>query len=77
MIVGVYLWELVARADPFEDRGTISVACPVMHKGLRLTVPESAPDVFKTLIQQCFQDADSRPSIGEIHTQLKSYHESC
>lgn len=40
---GVFLWELVAKEDPFAERNAVGVACPVIHKNLRLTVPSNAP----------------------------------
>jgi serine/threonine protein kinase len=74
---GVFLWELVARADPFEERSSVGVACPLIHKGLRLKVPEDAPKVFKELITACFEeDPKSRPSSQDIQKELKGYYES-
>jgi serine/threonine protein kinase len=73
---GVFLWELAAKEAPFADRNTIEVACPVVHKGLRLTVPDSAPEAFKTLIAKCFNaKPDARPDFTEIHKTLKAYHD--
>ena len=74
---GVFLWELVARADPFEERSHVGVACPLIHKGLRLKVPEDAPQVFKDLMVACFEtEPEKRPSSEEIQKELREYYDS-
>ncbi len=73
---GVFLWELVARADPYEDRNTIEVACPAIHKGLRLDIPSNAPSDLADLMKRCFAtNPSSRPSFDEMVKVLKNYYD--
>lgn len=68
---GVFLWELFARKDPFNDRTAIEVACPVIHKSLRLKIPSDIPKPIQSLIEKCFQEnPKSRPTIDEIEKVL-------
>jgi len=74
---GVFLWELVSRENPFSERTTIEVACPVIHKNLRLKVPSGAPRELAELMERCFHtEPQSRPTIDEIHKVLSVYHDS-
>jgi len=74
---GVFLWELLAREDPFADRNAIEVACPVIHRGLRLTIPSDTPTELADLIKKCFAEVPTeRPSFEEIIKTLKTYHET-
>jgi serine/threonine protein kinase len=74
---GVYLWELVAKDDPYADRNVITVACPVIHKGLRLQIPDNSPAPFAELMKSCFdENPENRPTFDTMAKQLKTYYES-
>jgi len=74
---GVFLWELSVRDDPFKERNTIEVACPLIHKDLRLKVPDSVPAVFQQLMKTCWEaDPSKRPTSGSLVQDLKKYYES-
>jgi len=71
---GVFLWELWVKADPFSERSTIEVACPVIHKNLRLSIPESTPEAVKALMQLCWEaEPGKRPAFDQITKDLKGY----
>jgi len=74
---GVFLWELYARADPFENKSTIEVACPVIHKHMRLPPPSNTPEPIKNMILKCFAvTVEERPSIQEIERDLAQFYNS-
>jgi len=73
---GVFLWELIAREDPYAKRNAIEVACPVVHRGLRLEIPADTPAELAALMKSCFGDAKERPSFEEIIKIVKEYHDS-
>lgn len=65
---GIVLWELVARKTPLARYQTENaVAIAVGMRGVREEIPENCPDIWRPIIQGCWQqDATKRPTAQSV-----------
>ncbi|KAG5178908.1 putative serine/threonine protein kinase [Tribonema minus] len=64
---GIVLWELLARAQPFEGLTPIQAAFAVARKGLRPTLPPATPPPLAQLVRACWAaDPALRPSFALV-----------
>jgi len=65
--MGVTLWEVVTRKEPYENLDNVQAASHVMHKGLKPRPPESTPLKLAKLIEWCVEtDPKKRPLFTDI-----------
>ena len=68
---GIVMWELMARAEPYDGTGGVQVAYMAVEQGLRPDVPEYCPEVFAQLMTECWDsDPYVRPDFGNILERL-------
>ncbi|KAG5190485.1 putative serine/threonine protein kinase [Tribonema minus] len=68
---GIVLWELLARAQPFEGLTPIQAAFAVARKGLRPTLPPRAPPPLAALVRRCWAaQPQARPAFDAIERVL-------
>ncbi|KAL6071656.1 Serine/threonine-protein kinase svkA [Balamuthia mandrillaris] len=70
---GVCLWEIVTKGEePFDGLNVVKAAIEICEKGTRLTIPQDAPKVLATIINQCWAlSPKDRPTFAEIASMLK------
>ena len=69
---GVVLWEIFTRRVPWEDKNAMQVVLMVGFHNQHLDIPDSVPPWARDIIQDCFKEADSRPSFVEIIPRLRA-----
>jgi tRNA A-37 threonylcarbamoyl transferase component Bud32 len=69
---GVVLWEIFTRKVPWEDKNAMQVVLMVGFHNQHLEIPDSVPPWARDIIQDCFKEADSRPSFAEIIPRLRA-----
>uniref|UniRef100_A0A8C9WR54 Mitogen-activated protein kinase kinase kinase n=1 Tax=Scleropages formosus TaxID=113540 RepID=A0A8C9WR54_SCLFO len=68
---GVVLWELLTGEIPYKDVDSSAIIWGVGNNSLQLPVPDSCPDGFKILLQQCWNHKPrNRPSFRQILLHL-------
>ncbi|XP_023669189.1 mitogen-activated protein kinase kinase kinase 12 [Paramormyrops kingsleyae] len=68
---GVVLWELLTGEIPYKDVDSSAIIWGVGNNSLQLPVPDSCPDGFKILLQQCWNfKPRNRPSFRQILLHL-------
>jgi serine/threonine protein kinase len=79
MIQGVFMYELLVKEMPYKELTTIAAASAVIHKGLRLQLPQHLANEWKTVHQvmsECFADKPKdRPEFSQICTALAAEQE--
>jgi len=72
---GVLLFEIFSNSEPYAEYDAIQAAVQICHSGLRLSPPDKAPPIIKTIMVECFQtDPSNRPLFSAITEILKEYH---
>lgn len=70
---GIVMWELIARAEPYDGTGGVQVAYMAVEQGLRPEIPSYCPEVFGELMEECWDsDPHQRPDFGNILERLFS-----
>eukprot|EP01119_Soliformovum_irregulare_P012881 TRINITY_DN3370_c0_g1_i1.p1 TRINITY_DN3370_c0_g1~~TRINITY_DN3370_c0_g1_i1.p1 ORF type:complete len:2124 (-),score=675.67 TRINITY_DN3370_c0_g1_i1:56-5518(-) len=76
--LGIILWELVARARPYDEypvsksHFVATFEDAIVKQGLRPTIPKDCPPMLSELIQKCWRaDPDERPTASEVHRCMK------
>ncbi|XP_072050075.1 mitogen-activated protein kinase kinase kinase 20-like [Amphiura filiformis] len=68
---GIVLWELISGDEPYEGMRPEHVVFSVAYGNKRPDIPARCPDVYKSLMKQCWEDdRNKRPTIEEIVTRL-------
>lgn len=72
---GIILWEILTRAEPYEDKEPMQIVVEVVNQGLRPTIPAAyLGNPFVPLMQDCWQaDPDKRPSFPVIVERLATF----
>ena len=63
---GVILWELWKGLIPWDGLSMTQIIRTVVVGGTRLVIPSSCPSSVASLINDCFGEADSRPSFVQM-----------
>jgi len=67
---GIIMWEVLTRKQPFAGRNFMGVSLDVLE-GRRPAVPGDCLPAFKKLMKKCWHgEADKRPSMEDVVTQL-------
>jgi hypothetical protein len=72
--MGVIVWEMLARQQPFADIHQMAVMYKVGSEGLRLCPPAGCPPFWRGLMEACWRPAPTRPSFMHIAQQLRAVH---
>lgn len=73
---GVFLWELLAMKEPFEDYDVHKHARLVVKKGQRPVMKSYWPQYVKQLMESCWAtDSRSRPTFAQIYQIIKNFPE--
>ncbi|EGC39625.1 hypothetical protein DICPUDRAFT_147550 [Dictyostelium purpureum] len=73
---GTILWELVTNNIPFDGMDPYDVK-ELLKSGKRLEIPENCHEVFKTTIQDCWnQSVEERPTFLNIYHRLENLMKS-
>jgi len=68
---GVLLYEIFSNKAPYEGLDAVQAGYDVCHNDLRLSPPENAPEIIKTIMRECFQtDPSKRPLFPKINDIL-------
>lgn len=68
---GIVLWELVTGEEPYEGMRPEHVIFSVAYGSVRPEIPERCPDIYRTLMLQCWEDdRNKRPDIDEVVDRL-------
>lgn len=68
--LGVVLWEVLTRRQPFEGLTPIQAAFAVARQGLRPQLPRSAPVALAALIRDCWHATpEDRPSFVQVRSR--------
>ena len=59
---GVIVWELITREEPWASVNPFAIAFQVAMEGTRLTVPESCPAFWRTMMSSCWRLVGSQAS---------------
>ena len=71
--LGVTLWELSSRKLPFQSTPNPYLIPSLVEKEIREDIPTTCPEVFSTVIQQCWAGEPSqRPDANSVVTLLKN-----
>lgn len=69
--LGVLLYELIARQEPFNGQKGVQIAYAAAEQGLRPSIPSFCPADYAQLMRACWQDMpDLRPSLSVIIKRL-------
>lgn len=69
----IILWEIYARAIPYDGMQPVQVVAAVINRGERPPLPADCPAEYATLVRACWaHDAAERPSFSEIVEWLRS-----
>lgn len=64
---GIILWEIAARAIPYNGMQPVQVVAAVINRRERPPMPADVPPMYATLVRACWgQDPEERPDFGEI-----------
>eukprot|EP00561_Arcocellulus_cornucervis_P008751 CAMPEP_0185827128 /NCGR_PEP_ID=MMETSP1322-20130828/31893_1 /TAXON_ID=265543 /ORGANISM="Minutocellus polymorphus, Strain RCC2270" /LENGTH=862 /DNA_ID=CAMNT_0028524859 /DNA_START=250 /DNA_END=2838 /DNA_ORIENTATION=- len=75
---GIFLWELLAMKEPFEDYDVHKHARLVVKKGRRPMMKTYWPGYVKQLMESCWAtDPRARPTFAEIYQMIKNFPEMC
>jgi serine/threonine protein kinase len=73
---GIFLWELLAMKEPFEDYDVHKHARLVVKKGQRPVMKSYWPQYVKQLMESCWAtDPRSRPTFAQIYQKIKNFPE--
>jgi serine/threonine protein kinase len=71
---GMVVWEVVTGKPPYAGKKEADIISHVVDKGQREHLPAEVPDIYKKLIQQCWQaEPCQRPILTDILRQLEAY----
>eukprot|EP01125_Pyxidicula_operculata_P008821 TRINITY_DN2925_c0_g5_i2.p1 TRINITY_DN2925_c0_g5~~TRINITY_DN2925_c0_g5_i2.p1 ORF type:complete len:1202 (-),score=224.82 TRINITY_DN2925_c0_g5_i2:74-3679(-) len=74
--LGMILWELVTRQQPFADKSSFAIPISVI-KGERPLIPKDCPGTLKRLIRSCWGNrSKQRPSAAKIIHVLTKFHKT-
>ena len=64
---GIICWEILTRERIYPDMHPLSVGYKVMMEGLRPAIPPECPDVYRNIMESCWdEDTDVRPTFEEL-----------
>lgn len=73
---GIFLWEILALKEPFEDYDVNKHSRLVVKKGQRPMIKNYWPSYVKELIKACWAtDPKQRPTFAEIYSSMKGMPE--
>eukprot|EP00563_Minutocellus_polymorphus_P000143 CAMPEP_0181039824 /NCGR_PEP_ID=MMETSP1070-20121207/10700_1 /TAXON_ID=265543 /ORGANISM="Minutocellus polymorphus, Strain NH13" /LENGTH=836 /DNA_ID=CAMNT_0023117751 /DNA_START=47 /DNA_END=2557 /DNA_ORIENTATION=- len=73
---GIFLWELLAMKEPFEDYDVHKHARLVVKKGQRPMMKAYWPQYVKRLLESCWAtNPRARPTFAEIYQMIKNFPE--
>jgi serine/threonine protein kinase len=69
--MGIVIWEIISRSDPFPQLDIYAASNAVVHQGLRPPIPPNCPTKFAALMQWCWNaDPKERPDFAQISEKL-------
>ncbi|TFJ85248.1 hypothetical protein NSK_003671 [Nannochloropsis salina CCMP1776] len=73
---GIILWEIAARAIPYEGLQPVQVVAAVINRKERPKLPEDCPEDYKALVRSCWaQEPGDRPGFVEVVARLAAMGE--
>jgi serine/threonine protein kinase len=70
--LGIILWELFHRKDPYADRSIVSIGIAVLRDGLRPELRDDLPEEAVAIMTRCWDsDPEKRPTLPDVALALE------